>query len=289
VLSIDVWAQDALTRLRDRPGVRRVGLALVEGGGRRLRVTASDREHEAQVDWCHVDAYDDVPLNVALRRGTVVLGDLDELSEGFAEFVGRQRDTPTIALAAIPVVAAGRPVGGFLLYFDRAQTFDDEHRHDLEALGRQLGAGLRHAQRGEVRRPVIPSEGAVSPGTLVADHRVDPDPAAVGAARRFVRRILQDWDVDEYDAGTAVLCLSELVTNAVIHSHAGCAVRVRLEDDVLTVTVRDSGRSDAGTLARPDDPLQVHGRGLRVVEALTARWRYDLDAVGTTVWFVLDL
>jgi hypothetical protein len=33
----------------------------------------------------------------------------------------------------------------------------------------------------------------------------------------------------------------------------------------------------------------VHGRGLQLVEALSSRWGYELDADGTTVWFVLDL
>jgi anti-sigma regulatory factor (Ser/Thr protein kinase) len=82
----------------------------------------------------------------------------------------------------------------------------------------------------------------------------------------------------------AVLCLSELVTNAIIHTRPSCDVRILLHDRVLTVSVRDGGTS-VGQPARPeDDPLAVHGRGLRLVEALSARWGSDLDAVGMTVW-----
>jgi hypothetical protein len=33
----------------------------------------------------------------------------------------------------------------------------------------------------------------------------------------------------------------------------------------------------------------VHGRGLELVAALAARWGYELDADGTTVWFALEL
>ena len=73
------WTQDAFTRLSAVPGVRRIGLALVEGGGRRLRFTASDRERGVEVDWCHVDAYDDVPLNTAVRTGEPVLAAVEEL------------------------------------------------------------------------------------------------------------------------------------------------------------------------------------------------------------------
>jgi anti-sigma regulatory factor (Ser/Thr protein kinase) len=85
-----------------------------------------------------------------------------------------------------------------------------------------------------------------------------------------------------------VLCLSELVTNALIHTPTGCAVRVLLDDGVLTTTVRDAGASDAGTVEPLEDPLRVHGRGLQLVEAVAARWGSELDSVGTTVWFVLE-
>ncbi len=33
----------------------------------------------------------------------------------------------------------------------------------------------------------------------------------------------------------------------------------------------------------------MHGRGLLLVEALADRWGSERDAVGTTVWFSLDL
>jgi len=36
------------------------------------------------------------------------------------------------------------------------------------------------------------------------------------------------------------------------------------------------------------DPLAVHGRGLQLVDAFSTRWGSELDAVGMTVWFVLE-
>jgi anti-sigma regulatory factor (Ser/Thr protein kinase) len=86
-----------------------------------------------------------------------------------------------------------------------------------------------------------------------------------------------------------VLCVSELVTNAVIHSRTTCSVRMVLEGDVLTTKVHDHGVRDLGSPEPLDDPLRVHGRGLQLVEALASRWGYELDEEGTTVWFVLDL
>jgi anti-sigma regulatory factor (Ser/Thr protein kinase) len=293
VLSIDTWAQDALAQLSARPGVRRVGVALVEGGGRRLRFTASDRDDLAGVEWCDVDAYDDVPLNAALRDRTLVLGTLDELAARFADYVDGQRSSGALALAAVPVEAAGRPVGGYMLFFDRPQTFDESQRRELERLGEELGEALGRARRGEPRRAATTTgehgaDPTAAPATgVAADHEVSPEHAAVAEARRFLRRTLHDWDVDDETADTAVLCLSELVTNAVIHSHAGCAVRVQLEEGVLRTTVRDSGTSDAAALEQLEDPLRVHGRGLLVVEALASRWGYQLAPESTTVWFEL--
>ncbi len=289
VLSIDAWAQDALALLAALPGVRRVGLALVEGGGRRLRFTASDRDETPTLDWCDVDGYDDVPLNVALRSRRIVSGTVDELSVRFAEFVALQGGTATVALAAVPMESADRPVGGYVLFYDRPQSFDDRQHRELTRLGQDLGAALRRAQRGEARAADELAEATADGTGHAAQHRVTAEPAAVAGARRFLRGNLHDWDVDDETADTAVLCLSELVTNAVIHSHAGCAVRVRLDEGLLTTTVRDSGTADATTLAALDDPLQVHGRGLMVVEALASRWGYELDTEGTTVWFELEV
>jgi hypothetical protein len=34
--------------------------------------------------------------------------------------------------------------------------------------------------------------------------------------------------------------------------------------------------------------LAVHGRGLQLVDAFSTRWGSELDAVGMTVWFVLE-
>jgi anti-sigma regulatory factor (Ser/Thr protein kinase) len=287
-LNIAAWARDALASLTDLPEVRRVGLALAEGGGRRLRFTASDRDSNAGLNWCHVDAYDDVPLNTAVRTGKPVLGALDDLDKCYAGFVERQRGTATVALAAVPIVTVGHTLGGYVLFFEHPQTFDAEQRLELAGIGEDLGAALRRAQRGEERPNLALSDEPVPPGAVVAVHDVPPDPSTVAQARRFLRSTLQDWGIDQETTDTAVLCLSELVTNAVIHTHAGCVVRVLLERGVLTTSVCDIGTPDAASVEPLEDPLRVHGRGLQLVDALATRWGSALDSAGTTVWFVLD-
>lgn len=282
----DAWAREALTLLSDLPDVRRVGLALSEGGGRRHRFTASDRADTCGLDWCHVDGYDDVPLNTVVRTGEPVLGSLGRLEDRYPVFVAGQRETPYVAIAAVPVSAAGQTLGGFVLYFDAAQPFDDGQRAHLPAIGEQLGEWLRRAQGREDRAWASMAHEPVPSGALVAVHEVEPELAAASGARRFVHHTLAEWGVDEDTADDAALCLSELVTNALIHTKSGCEVRVTLDHGVLTTAVRDGG--SGGLADVDDDPLGVHGRGLKLVDALADRWGSRLDSVGATVWFVLE-
>jgi anti-sigma regulatory factor (Ser/Thr protein kinase) len=111
----------------------------------------------------------------------------------------------------------------------------------------------------------------------------------VAEARHFLRRTLADWSVDEDCVDNATLCLSELVTNAVIHSHDGCRVRIVLQDGLLTITVRNWDSTHGASVTSVEDPLQVHGRGLQVVDALSTRWGHGVDDEGASVWFALEV
>jgi anti-sigma regulatory factor (Ser/Thr protein kinase) len=287
---VRAWADDAFALLTGLPGVHRVGLALVEGGGRRLRFTASDRDAGPDLDWCDVDGYDDVPLNTAVRTSQPVIGVLDELGDRYPAYAGHQRETPTVALAAVPIVAAGQTIGGYLLLFDGSQGFDRRQRLELARIGRELGASLRRARRAERSRRRRPAGNEqVPPGARAATHEVAGDPAAVAGARTFLRQTLRDWGVDGDVADNATLCLSELVTNAVIHSHDGCLVRVVLHDGKLTTTVLSWGTQNAASVESVADPLQVHGRGLQVVDALAGQWGHEPHHDGASVWFSMDL
>ena len=287
-LDVSAWARAALATVNELPGVHRAGLALPEGGGRRLRFTASEGANHERVDWCYIDAYDDVPLTTAVRTGTPVCGALDQLDARYADFVERQRGTATVAVAAVPLVAASRTIGGIVLFFDQKQEFGTLQRLELTRVGEDWGAKLRRAQRAGARPATDTSDERPRPGSSTAVHDMAADPVAVSESRKFLRRTLEDWGIDDETTDTAVLCLSELVTNALIHARTGCAVRAVLEQSTVTITVRDGGSPEAASTAPLDDPLQVHGRGLRLVDSLVTRWGSERDSVGTTVWFVLE-
>jgi anti-sigma regulatory factor (Ser/Thr protein kinase) len=284
----ETWARSALAQLADVPGAYRAGLALAEGGGRRLLFTASDRDGGSSVPWCEIDAYENVPLTHTVRTGEAVLGSLDELARRYLLFTDRQPPKAR-ALATVPIVAAGHVLGGFALFFDASQPFDQPQLMDLENLGARLGAELRRIQRATTRASMSLEAEPVPEGAHAATYSVAGDPRAVAHARHFASRTLTAWDVDEATIDNALLCLSELVTNAVIHTDAGCELRLVLDEGVLTTTVRDAGSNvviDPTHVSQ--DPLAVHGRGLQLVDAFSSRWGSQLDAGGMAVWFVLE-
>jgi anti-sigma regulatory factor (Ser/Thr protein kinase) len=284
----EAWVRSTFDVLTRTAGVSRVGLALAEGGGRRLSFTASDRDHRETTDWCEVDAYDDVPLNNTIRTGKLILGSLDELVGRYPTFVGRQEPS-TCALASVPLVAAGQVMGGFVLFFDSEPPFDLLQRTELERLGEQLGEALRLGQRATALPSRSLGDEAVPEGGRVATYVATAEPQAVATARRFTEETLTGWHLHDDPVDVAVLCVSELVTNAIIHTVAGCEVRLLLHDGVLTISVRDAGTG--GWRAEPpsDDPLAGHGRGLQLVEMISTRWGSELDTVGMTVWCEIAL
>jgi anti-sigma regulatory factor (Ser/Thr protein kinase) len=284
----DTWVRAALEVLVGVPGVLRAGLALTEGGGRRLLFAASDRDNHDRVDWCAVDGYEDVPLNFAVRTGRMVAGSMAELAGRYPEFVGRQTQEMR-AVATVPLSADDRVLGGFALFFGTDQPFDDAQLTALRRLGERLGRDLRRQPSGDAFERSPSGDEALPDGARVATHVVEAEPHGVAPARQFVRRTLARWGIDGDYMDTAVLCVSELVTNAIIHGAAGCELRVVLQHGVLTATVRDRGRPALRAEWSASDPLAVHGRGLQIVEALSSRWGSELDSVGMTVWCQLEV
>ena len=82
--------------------------------------------------------------------------------------------------------------------------------------------------------------------------------------------------------------MSELVTNAVVHAASGCHVQVANDRGTITLEVRNAGSVTRGTAGPGRGPLDIHGRGLMLVEALTSQWGSSSDADGFSAWFVLE-
>lgn len=147
---------------------------------------------------------------------------------------------------------------------------------------------------GKTRRPPPARGHAGLPGTAVSAMAGRPRcsvsfPATarhVAEARLFVA----DLAADPTLAADAVLCLSEVATNAVIHSNSGKAggrftvSAERYGDGCLRIEVEDQG---GGWIEQAKAEGQEH-LGLEIVSQLASAWGIEGDGVHSrTVWFEL--
>ncbi|WP_330345366.1 SpoIIE family protein phosphatase [Streptomyces longwoodensis] len=122
----------------------------------------------------------------------------------------------------------------------------------------------------------------VPPG--VPSWRLAPEPENVAAARSFVRSALDGADPDLVE--TAALLAGELVTNVVLHARTEAEVWAWTVDGQAHVRVADR-RPDRGLVPRGRHPYATTGRGLALVEELSAGHGVHSGPERKTVWFEL--
>jgi anti-sigma regulatory factor (Ser/Thr protein kinase) len=104
---------------------------------------------------------------------------------------------------------------------------------------------------------------------------------SVGAARRFLRATLREWNNDEYDFA-APLVVTELATNATLHARTPYTVLLRLEPTHLVVEVLDS--SPRLPQARHYATDSATGRGITLVDSFSDTWGTTPTPAGKVVW-----
>ncbi|MGH3343645.1 MAG: ATP-binding protein [Carbonactinosporaceae bacterium] len=109
---------------------------------------------------------------------------------------------------------------------------------------------------------------------------LDADPREVSRARALTRTKLGCWGLDQL-TGLAVLVVSELVTNAVIHGYGPAQLRLTFNGR-LRVEVRDL--SPAPPRLRDTCPGELGGRGLQIVNRLSESWGWRPHGRGKLVW-----
>ncbi len=289
---LDDVARRLLSGLAELPGVARVGLALSEGAGRRLRFTTTDTVTDEDVTWCHIDAYEDVPLTTVVRTGDAIIAGRSGMDRRYQEFVAGQPDEVQ-GFAVVPLPSPGSPIGGLIVFLEHAWQPRGSGRRLLDSVARHAADAVRRV-RGQGSGQVADAfAGAADVAERAARLVLPDDPRSVGRARRFLRDFFATAVVPADIFDTAELCLSELATNALLHSDGTFELRVTFDDRLLTVAVRDRGQREPATVNEAtsvdDDLLVVFGRGLQLVEALVDRWGSERDGLGFIVWFVLDL
>jgi len=137
----------------------------------------------------------------------------------------------------------------------------------------------------ERRRPRRTDDEPIPPTVTarLVDLELEPSVAAPAEARAAIRKALAGESGEHTDV--AVLLVSELLANAVVH--AGTAIRLHLDvgEETLRVEVEDSG------IKMPDpvvaDEMAEGGRGWFLVEQLADRCGWNRLPFGKSVWFEL--
>lgn len=120
-----------------------------------------------------------------------------------------------------------------------------------------------------------------------------------GQARDFVRRTLADWSLDHCGAD-ALTVVAELLANAVLHAaphptarpSSGAEAEIWLKLSLrrpahLVCAVVDPS-DDPPVYPHTSDPFDEHGRGLRIIDALSEHWGWTrCQPEGKTVWAML--
>ncbi|SFK30079.1 ATP-binding protein [Streptomyces pini] len=144
---------------------------------------------------------------------------------------------------------------------------------------------------------------ALSPGTMTLPGPVGvcPDlrqetfelpaqPFSVADARdRAFERLLQ-WGLSPEVCRTARLVVSELFTNAVLHTDSdriGCLLYVA--DNQIRIEVRDQGSYASTPVLCFPRADEERGRGLQLIESLTQAWGVESAGLGLghIVWAVI--
>jgi len=136
----------------------------------------------------------------------------------------------------------------------------------------------------------------VRPRTLL-ELDLPPSPASVATARHRLKEVLapltREGIVSAPTCETAMLLVSELVTNAVRHARTGPGARVEMRVALtdrrrLHVAVHDRGQGFSATRVSMPPPDQVGGRGLALVDAMAEDWGAERTG-SMRVWFELPL
>ncbi len=112
------------------------------------------------------------------------------------------------------------------------------------------------------------------------------DRSAVGEVRRELREFLEHRSGQE-QVEAAELLVSELVTNALIHTRNGAVVTATATPARIRVEVQDFASEDLPAPYVPNADDGTHGRGLVLVRSLADAWGVETQLLGKVVWFEL--
>ncbi|MEU6164893.1 SpoIIE family protein phosphatase [Streptomyces tanashiensis] len=115
------------------------------------------------------------------------------------------------------------------------------------------------------------------------------EPERIAEARQQVRQLLHDWS-DEDQLDSAVLMVSEMVTNVLVHTDGDALLvaEVACGEKARRLRVEVSDGSDELPHKRHPGEMASSGRGLVLMEMLADAWGVDPRGEGKAIWFELN-
>lgn len=116
------------------------------------------------------------------------------------------------------------------------------------------------------------------------------DGAEVPKVRHEVVAHLTSLGVASEMVETAGLLVTELMTNAITHGQAPvrCATSVMAHERRPMVRIEVWDGSDAPPILREPTLYSETGRGLHLIEKLSARWGWEATEHGKVIWCEID-
>ncbi len=228
----------------------------------------------------YLEGAESLPLGLGGTRPQAVLdlapGDaLVLFSDGLVENRHRPLDDGLHQLlvhADALIAAPGVPTAQTLRDVLTTSMVDDRGNDDVTVLALRRA----HAARG------------VGGPAVAAQIDLPARPTSPGTARTFVGDRLGEWGADGVREAT-LLCVSELVTNAVVHAGSPVHLELHFGEGVLRVDVRDTGQTLMAPARQAAGIDDTHGRGLMMVDVVADRWGVVDDGDGKVVWFEISL
>jgi anti-sigma regulatory factor (Ser/Thr protein kinase) len=194
--------------------------------------------------------------------------------------------------------------------WQRIRTILEDHKGDLEELADALVQGVHGPSSHHTTGPLAdrreddiavmllcrPGEGCGPDHTLTPAPTVrrtmlsvaQAEPERVAVARQHLRELLHDWSSQD-QVDSAVLLLSEMLTNVLVHTDADALMQaeVRGEPGGRRMRVEVTDTSDDLPHKRRPGEMASSGRGLVLIELLAQSWGVDPRGEGKSIWFEL--
>ncbi|HLI74467.1 MAG TPA: ATP-binding protein [Acidimicrobiales bacterium] len=112
------------------------------------------------------------------------------------------------------------------------------------------------------------------------------DASSVRLARDAIRDFLADTHGTRVDGDAAALIVSELVSNAIVHTDdSGATIELRIDERLGSVHIEVQDHNPRPPQPRADAVDAEGGRGLVIVDRIASRWGWDeIAGNGKQVW-----